>query len=298
MQETTPTRHPVPLKQRTAAVRDGLKQRLADLRQRFWYLDTAVQAFERDVEVGGFVLAGAIAFRLFVYMLPMYLLVLVAAAAAFSVDPSGSQRFSSAAGMSGYIITMLSNATETSRKSMWILVPATLWALAVAGRSVFRVITVAHANAWRTQPKPTRASASLEVIVFALVCLAGTGTVRYARSQGLMIVAMVIAVGAYTGLWLLASFRLPHDPTASWIDLLPGAVLVSVGTQGLYLFYVLYLQHQVESASEAYGALGVAASGLAWLYMLGRLFVAAPVLNAVLHERRASSEPGGDSGEA
>lgn len=289
MQETTPTRDPVPLKQRAAAIREQLNRRFADLRERFWFVDIAVQAFERDVEVGGFVLAGAIAFRLFVYMLPMYLLVLVAAAAAFSVDPSGSQRFSSAAGMSGYIITTLSNATETSRKSMWILVPATLWALAIAGRSVFRVIALAHRNAWRSTPEPVRASASLEIAVFALVCLAGTGVTRYTRSHGLMIVAMVIALVSYTGLWLLASLRLPHDPTASWFDMLPGAVLVAVGTQGLYFFYVLYLQHQVESASEAYGALGVAASGLAWLYMLGRLFVAAPVLNAVLYERRASS---------
>jgi uncharacterized BrkB/YihY/UPF0761 family membrane protein len=58
-----------------------------------------------------------------------------------------------------------------------------------------------------------------------------------------------------------------------------------VGTQGLYLFNVLYLNHKIQSASAAYGALGVAASALLWLYLLGRLMVAAPVLNATLWER-------------
>ncbi|MCU1372565.1 MAG: hypothetical protein JWO77_3759 [Ilumatobacteraceae bacterium] len=38
-------------------------------------------------------------------------------------------------------------------------------------------------------------------------------------------------------------------------------------------------------ASAAYGALGVAASALLWLYLLGRLMVAAPVLNATIWNR-------------
>ena len=71
---------------------------------------------------------------------------------------------------------------------------------------------------------------------------------------------------------------------------MPGALLVGIGTQGLYLFTVLYLNHRIESATEAYGALGIAASCLAWLYLVGRLVVAAPVLNATLWERYGARE--------
>ena len=52
-------------------------------------------------------------------------------------------------------------------------------------------------------------------------------------------------------------------------DLVPGALLVAAGTVGLYWFNVLYLNKKVASASEAYGALGVAATGLLWLYLIG-----------------------------
>ena len=71
---------------------------------------------------------------------------------------------------------------------------------------------------------------------------------------------------------------------------------MGVGTQCLYLFNVLYLNRHIQSASAAYGALGIAASALLWLYLLGRLIVAAPVLNATLWERQhASAEPTGAS---
>ena len=41
--------------------------------------------------------------------------------------------------------------------------------------------------------------------------------------------------------------------------------------------------------TAAYGALGIAASSLLWLYLLGRLMVAAPVLNATLFDRAGST---------
>ncbi|MCZ7629676.1 MAG: YihY/virulence factor BrkB family protein [Microthrixaceae bacterium] len=288
MQENSATGRLESLKERAVALKEDLEQRFEVLRSRFWFVDSGLHAFRRDNEIGGFVLAGAIAFRLFVYLLPMFLLVLVVAAAAFSIDPSTSERVGSMAGLSGYVVSTLANATETSRKSMWILVPATIWALVVAGRSAARVIALAHSSAWRCPTKPTRTYASLGFAIFTLMCTAVAGVTRYVRSQGLVLVAAGFAIALFTGLWLVASLRLPRDPQATWFDLLPGAVLVAVGTQGLYLFNVLYLQHKVDAAREAYGALGMATTGLLWLYLLGRLCVAAPVLNAVLFERRVS----------
>jgi uncharacterized BrkB/YihY/UPF0761 family membrane protein len=97
---------------------------------------------------------------------------------------------------------------------------------------------------------------------------------------------MALGAAIYTGLWMLASRALPRHDGVSWWGLVPGALLVGAGTQGLYLFNVLYLNHKIQTASAAYGALGVAASALLWLYLLGRLMVAAPVLNATLWQRR------------
>ena len=95
----------------------------------------------------------------------------------------------------------------------------------------------------------------------------------------------------FAGVWLAASWVLPRAPGTTVWSLLPGALLVAAGSQGLYLFSVLYLSRKIASASEAYGALGVAASILLWLYLLGRLLVAAPVLNATLWERSHHPRP-------
>lgn len=63
-----------------------------------------------------------------------------------------------------------------------------------------------------------------------------------------------------------------------------------------HLFSVYVLVHRVEKASNLYGSLGVAAALLAWLYVFGRIMVAAAMLNATLWERRAVP-PGAPDGE-
>jgi uncharacterized BrkB/YihY/UPF0761 family membrane protein len=96
-------------------------------------------------------------------------------------------------------------------------------------------------------------------------------------------------------LWVVVSLILPHDPRATWLDMLPGAVVVGLGMWLLHVVSVYFLAGRVASASELYGSLGVAAALLAWLYLLGRLLVAAAMLDATLFERR--ERDGRDEGE-
>jgi uncharacterized BrkB/YihY/UPF0761 family membrane protein len=249
-------------------------------------VDLGFAAVERDSHIGGFLLAGAIAFRLFVFMLPIYLLALVIAGAIFAFDPDQTEGAASSAGMSSYLAGTIDDAASTSHKSLWLLVPVTLYALASAGRSVDKALAAAHARAWDIAlPKRKPHYVVLGIVGFALAILAATRMISVIRHGALVPVAMVLGAAIYFGLWLLASLALPRRAGVSWWSLLPGALLVGVGTQGLYLFNVLYLNHKIQSASAAYGALGVAASALLWLYLLGRLMVAAPVLNATIWER-------------
>lgn len=44
--------------------------------------------------------------------------------------------------------------------------------------------------------------------------------------------------------------------------------------------------------SEIYGAFGIAAALLLWLYVFGRLIVASAIVNSALWERRLRGEPG------
>ncbi len=280
------------LRQRAEVLTDQGKKLVDESRATLPPVAMGFAAFERDSHIGGFLLAGAIAFRLFVFILPVYLLALVIAGAVFAVDPSQTEEVASNAGMSKYLATSIGDAAQTSHKSMWLLVPVTLYAIASAGRSVDKAIAAAHARAWGIpMPKRKPHYVALGVLGFALSVLLATRMISLIRHGVLVPVSMVLGGLIYFGLWLLASTRLPRRDGVSVWSLLPGAVMVGVGTQCLYLFNVLYLNHKIQTASAAYGALGVAASALLWLYLLGRLMVASPVLNATLWER--SHDPDG-----
>ncbi len=272
---------------RAARLRTDAEQRVDRLRRTVGPIDVGWTAVERDNEVGGFVMAGAIAFRLFVYLLPLYLLVLVIAGAALSFDPAGPDSLADAAGMSRYVASTLSDAAATSKRSLWILIPVSLYALVSAGRSAHKVLATAHARAWglpvTPRTKPHLAAGGF--LAFSLIAAAGIFTFRRFHGGLLTPVTMVVATAYYTAMWLAVSRSLPRSPEVPVRSLLPGALLVGFGTQGLYLFNVLYLNRKIASSTAAYGALGIAASGLLWLYLLGRLMVAAPVLNATMFQR-------------
>ncbi|MDQ2678201.1 MAG: YihY/virulence factor BrkB family protein [Actinomycetota bacterium] len=281
------------VKRRAGVLVEDLGRRRDDARERIPAVDISFAALDRDTQMGGFVLAGALAFRLFVYLLPLYLLILVIAGAALSVDPDSPRVLATTAGVSASLATMVSEAAATSKRSIWILVPVTLAALAIAANSAYKVVHSAHVRAWDlTARRSMRSSASAAggFLLASLFVVAGHFLLRNLRHGVLIPVAMVVGSLYYAGLWLVISHALPRVRRAGWWWLAPGALLVGLGTQGLYLFTVLYLNRRIESATEAYGALGVAASSLAWLYLVGRLVVAAPVLNATLWERFGSPE--------
>ena len=101
------------------------------------------------------------------------------------------------------------------------------------------------------------------------------------RSPGFGLVTMVAVVVLYGGLWWLWSLRLPPRP-ASPFELIPGAIAFAVGVEVLHLFVVYYLAARLTHASALYGSLGIAAALLFGLYLVGRLIVAAIVINVAV----------------
>ena len=94
-------------------------------------------------------------------------------------------------------------------------------------------------------------------------------------------------------MWLVVSSWLPHRGIG-WRDLVPGAVLVAIGMQAFYLFATIFLAPKLANATQLYGLLGIAATVLFWLYVLGRLTIGAATLNASLYENRVATEPPAD----
>lgn len=78
--------------------------------------------------------------------------------------------------------------------------------------------------------------------------------------------------------------RYPRKP-ARWTSLLPGALVVTAGGPVLHLVTVLVPAPRVEQSASAYGAIGVAAVLMTWLFIGARLPMSSAVANAVVFER-------------
>ena len=115
----------------------------------------------------------------------------------------------------------------------------------------------------------------------AVVFLVAVGRARaeFGLLMGLLITVAITA--AFVGLWVWVSASLPSGDVP-WTAFVPGAVLLTVGFQLLNVATALFLADRLASSSELYGALGIAATALFYLYLLGRLVVWGAELNAVM----------------
>src|SRR4051794_5002498 len=263
-----------------------------DARRRSRAVDTAVEASQRDRRGAGHILSGAIAFRLFLWLLPVALLLAVFLGFASSAAASSPTDVAHDAGLTGTVVKAVSQAGQDARSGAWITLPFALWAVYSSGIPVLKVLRTVHALVWRVEEPPLRrkvlAAAALlgtAVAVVGVVILVGAARKRAPGLGLLVLLAELIAVGA---LWLAIERWLPH-PELPWTKLLPGAALVAGGAIGLHALTVFYLAGRVAKASETYGALGTALVTLGWLYLVGRLIVGSAMLNATLWERGSPS---------
>lgn len=90
------------------------------------------------------------------------------------------------------------------------------------------------------------------------------------------------------GLFALSYRVLIRTPGPPWRDLLPGSLLGAVGWVLIQMLGALYVSRVVARASAVYGSLAAIIGLLILLHLGARLFLYGAVLNAELHDRRAS----------
>ena len=255
-------------------------------RRRSRTLDATFETIERDSEIGGGMLAGALSYRLFVYALPFAFFVvsvLGLLAKGFDTNPDA---LADSVGLAGVIARQVANASESS--TLWITLTAFL-ILVYATRALFRAVAIVHALAWEHSAASVRVGAH-SVAVFGAVVLCQVALVTaigaISRQSGFAgALALIPCTLAFAALWLLVSLRVAHAD-ARWTRLLPGSFFYASGVIGIVLFNSLLLERLLEAKSSTYGALGIAATLLLGFYLIGRVMVGAAVLNATLYERR------------
>jgi len=112
------------------------------------------------------------------------------------------------------------------------------------------------------------------------------GFVSWLRTESILlaIISLVISATVPFGVWLFASWKLPHAE-CPWWALAPGAALVAVGMTGLQAATVFYFTGSIERKSDTYGAIGTSLALLLWAYVLGRIMTASISLNAAFWYR-------------
>jgi uncharacterized BrkB/YihY/UPF0761 family membrane protein len=246
---------------------------------------------DRDSEVGGGIIAGALAYRLFIWLLPLALVAVAGLGIAGDASSESPEAEAKSLGMQGLISSSISHAADSPNRRYAVLIgiPVLLWAT----RSVLRVLIGAHRLVWtddrRRAPKPKPvATLRFLALLLCFVVVSAAASAARASSPGLGLLVTLFALVLYAGLWLLISVRLPHRES-HWAALIPGALVFGLGIELIQVGIVYFLTPYALAKQGTYGALGVAAALLVALFLVSRLIVASAVVNATLWERKARS---------
>jgi uncharacterized BrkB/YihY/UPF0761 family membrane protein len=259
-------------------------------------LPGSTQAFElrrRDRQRAGSVLAAGIGARTFLMLLPLAFIIASVVGFLDQEVPNFSARTVRAAGLTANLVKVVSQSSGDARRGRWILLAIGVVLLVYAVHGLYRALYMTHLVAWEMQATKPRAGSvplvsALLVLLPVVAGLASLG--RQAPPLILLLVGVPVAVVLYSTLWLLVSAFLPNRADR-WTALVPGAVTWGAGMMMLQFLAVFVLPDRLGGLSQLYGTLATASTTIAWLFIFGRLTVGVTTLNAVLWDRRHTSQP-------
>jgi uncharacterized BrkB/YihY/UPF0761 family membrane protein len=268
---------------------ERLAERAQHERSRHSSVDAVFEMVDRDGEVGGGIIAGALAYRLFIWLLPLALVVVAGLGIAADANSESPQEAATSLGARGLVSSSISNAADSPNRwyALLIGIPILIWVT----RSVLRGLIAAHRLVWGDvrshAPKP-KLLAALRLLVL-LLCFGVVSTIASAVrawSPAAGLIVTLLALVFYAGIWLLITIRLPHRES-DWTALVPGALVFGVGVELLHVVVAYFITPYAIAKQGTYGALGTAAALLFGLYLVSRLIVASAVVNATLWTRQS-----------
>jgi uncharacterized BrkB/YihY/UPF0761 family membrane protein len=274
-----------------SGMRRGGERWLARLRRWTTRVRRAAPALDLLWELGyrfrqrnGTVLAGHLAYRFFIWLAPMSLILV--AGLGFSAGPLDLVQYATEFDVSR---EASEDAVDQARAGRIQLLAIGIPVLAIASWGLIRGMHYAFAQAWALRITPrkrivtqvgiTMVSGFAVVILYFILALV--------QRQGPLF-AVLGAAGSLllTGfaLWLVC-WVMPRG-TNRRLDLVPGAALGALGFAGLHVFGALYLPARIASSTELYGAIGVAVGLLFYIVLHAYLLVGTAFVNSVWSDRR------------
>ena len=252
-------------------------------------VDAGFQVQELDAGVGGGILAGAVAFRLFLFMVPFVYVVFTVLGAASHATSQDPAQLAKSIGITGVLASAVVKAQDQSAWTQVALVLGAVVAMFITAGNLMKAIYVVHWLIWRVhRVMPRGFVPRLALIGITLVASALGVAVNDVRSSsgitGAVVAVLVITVLSFA-VWWRVSWKLPHGPAPARA-FVPGALLMAVGVDVLHLLTTYWIGHLVARKTSTYGAVGIALAVLLWVYILGRIMVGSAGLNAALWYRR------------
>ncbi len=245
--------------------------------------------YERDRHAAGSLLGSALALRLFLFFLPLILLVLGVMGLVgrhANIDSGASQL-----GITGALADEIDAGFQQGTTAPWLAAITGLIGIATTGRSLTKALVASSGLAWQLGGRQKTGVRLVGMVVGLIVCVALTSAlltrVRTETGFAVASASFLVVFVVYMALWSLVFLALPRgttDPGAA----LPGAILVALALTGLQAISILYLPVQIERASTTYGAVGVAIATLSWFFIIGRTIAFSLSVNAIMFEQVGS----------
>ena len=281
---------------------EAARRRYEELAQRQPLFGLPLTALATYAARQGMLLASAIAFRLFFWVLPVVLLGVALLSGIGRSDQQVRAATVEATGISGAARAEVLSALSEGGRSWWILAVVGLFGVLWTTMLLRRTLVLVNAHRWQATVGRTR-TRQLVVSVFffvALVALVAFSARLVGQVDGLFpgsVVLSTLGQALVSGACWLAVMRQLPDRRSDWTDLVPGALLFGIGLALMHLVSRVYLPARFEHSSALYGSLGIAAAMLVWLLLFGQLVVWSAIFSSVWHDYRVARR-GGQEGLA
>jgi uncharacterized BrkB/YihY/UPF0761 family membrane protein len=247
-------------------------------------------------------LAGGLAYRFFLWALPFALF----SAAAFRLIADAAEKSNSELakelGMGAAMAGTVGRAAGATGRSYVVLLLVGLVLMLIAAKSVWKSLCISSELAWdmrsdrRDILSADRQRSLIPTLVVAGVLLGlsllnAAASVLYGGGIVTDLVAAIVTAGVIAGTLTWAGRALPHPDGVPWLHFIPGAIAFALGMALLRLITAVYLAGKLDRADDLYGALGIAAVFMAFLYLLGRLVMVWLIVNAEWHRAHSAVLP-------
>jgi uncharacterized BrkB/YihY/UPF0761 family membrane protein len=256
---------------------DALKARSATARLAF-------AAYDHDRRHAGALLAGGLAYRLFLWLLPTSLVVASAVGVVADLSSDPPLDVADRAGLGTALATAIAQAAQATGRGSYVLLLLGLWLMVWTGMSVVKALRLVSAVAFQIRPASSRHGIRASLVFSGVaIALFATPTLLGPLYGGGLLLDLFVWIGtavAWTPVFAWGFSTLPHRGTRGLLSFLPGAALLAVGLSLLRFVTSVYFVGRIERTGDLYGAIGVAAVFMVWLFVIGRLMVAGITLNA------------------